>query len=190
MTKAMISPTLSDLQTNSCVISEALRIYYFQRFLFEPRGSHEDVFGCEFSRNLPRHTTKTPHSRSPNTPPLADCSAFTAVVANILIWSRIEPCCSVVAACLPTLGPLVRSGRDPGSLVNSIRSIFSVHSSISLGSLRARRSPKHASKASENASDAPPEDGVDPDHRWNWVRLEGASKDPSTVEDRNCPTEV
>lgn len=37
----------------------------------------------------------------------------------------------MVAACLPTLGPLVRGGRDPRSLVNSIRSIFSVHSDSS-----------------------------------------------------------
>jgi hypothetical protein len=41
---------------------------------------------------------------------------------------------SVVAACLPALGPLVRNGRDPASLVNSIRSIFSVHSDGSRGS--------------------------------------------------------
>ena len=44
---------------------------------------------------------------------------------QLTIWSDIEPCCSIIAACLPTLGPLFREGRSPESLVSSILSKIS-----------------------------------------------------------------
>ncbi|KAI9743193.1 MAG: hypothetical protein M1818_003036, partial [Claussenomyces sp. TS43310] len=61
------------------------------------------------------------------------------VVSNCLLWSRIEPCCSVIAACLPTLWPLVQ-GRSPESLVNSVQSVFSIRSADSLAG--SRRKPQ------------------------------------------------
>ncbi|CAG8952290.1 hypothetical protein HYFRA_00001033 [Hymenoscyphus fraxineus] len=56
-------------------------------------------------------------------------ASFGPVIANITIWSTIEPACSVIAACLPTFGPLSQKGRSPESLVASIRSALSLRSS-------------------------------------------------------------
>jgi len=74
-------------------------------------------------------------------------------VVNILIWSTIEPCVSIIAACLPTYGPLFRHGGTFKSLVSSIRSLMRTsktsthHGSISLadgpgGHMQASREPK------------------------------------------------
>ncbi len=35
---------------------------------------------------------------------------------------------SIVAACLPTLAPLFRGGRDPASIIQSVLFVFSLHS--------------------------------------------------------------
>ena len=50
---------------------------------------------------------------------------------------------SIIAACLPTLAPLFRGGRDPASIVRSVRSIFSLRSISS-------RQEKDRSDASNN----------------------------------------
>ena len=51
----------------------------------------------------------------------------------------IEPCASIVAACLPTLGPILNGWRLPESVVQSVRSVLSIHSGGS-----ASRSHQHA----------------------------------------------
>lgn len=51
----------------------------------------------------------------------------------------IEPCASIVAACLPTLGPILNGWRLPESVVQSVRSALSIHSGGS-----ASRSHQHA----------------------------------------------
>lgn len=43
----------------------------------------------------------------------------------------LEPNCSILAACLPTYGPLVSGGRAPESIVRSVRSVFSLRSARS-----------------------------------------------------------
>jgi hypothetical protein len=43
----------------------------------------------------------------------------------------LEPNCSILAACLPTYGPLLSGGRAPESLVRSVRSVFSLRSARS-----------------------------------------------------------
>ncbi|MCJ1391625.1 hypothetical protein MMC18_004490 [Xylographa bjoerkii] len=50
----------------------------------------------------------------------------TSVTVDDTIWSFIEPCMSIVAACLPTLAPVFKGGRDLGSIVRSVRSVFSL----------------------------------------------------------------
>ncbi|MCJ1409838.1 hypothetical protein MMC19_003921 [Ptychographa xylographoides] len=62
--------------------------------------------------------------------------AFSDTVTYIFLWSNIEPCTSVIAACLPTLGPLLQDGRSPMSLVHSIRSYWSNRSGSTLGRKR------------------------------------------------------
>ncbi|KAL9124980.1 MAG: hypothetical protein Q9217_005759 [Psora testacea] len=47
---------------------------------------------------------------------------FSYVSVNSVIWSLIEPCVSIVAACLPTLGPLVKSKTSLRSLARSLQS--------------------------------------------------------------------
>jgi hypothetical protein len=47
------------------------------------------------------------------------------------IFMVLEPNCSILAACLPTYGPLVSGGRAPESLVRSVRSVFSLRSARS-----------------------------------------------------------
>ncbi|KAE8554123.1 hypothetical protein EYB25_002661 [Talaromyces marneffei] len=56
---------------------------------------------------------------------------FEDTVANLDLWSLIEPCSSTICICLPCLGPLFRGGRSPSSLVASIRAIFSLGSESS-----------------------------------------------------------
>ncbi|KAJ4288912.1 hypothetical protein N0V90_011253 [Kalmusia sp. IMI 367209] len=123
-----------------CCVAEAVRIYYFHKFLYEDLQSHADAFG--------------------------------PVVANVFIWSRIEPCCSVIAACLPCLGPLVNA-RGPASIVASIRS------AISLGSLNSRGTNRSNQNKSENPSNTE-------ESRRDWTRLDGSregSRPP--VDERN-----
>ncbi|PQE27152.1 integral membrane protein [Rutstroemia sp. NJR-2017a WRK4] len=64
---------------------------------------------------------------------------FLGLVTNVEIWSEVEVCIAVIAACLPTLRPLF-SGSSPESIIGSIRSV------ISLSSLNRSRSavPKQA----------------------------------------------
>ena len=52
---------------------------------------------------------------------------------------------SIIAACLPTLAPLFRGGRDPASIVRSVRSILSLRSMSS-------RQEKYRSSASKDTS--------------------------------------
>ena len=52
---------------------------------------------------------------------------------------------SIVAACLPTLAPLFRGGRDPASTVLGVRSILSLRS-------MSPRQEKDRSNASKNTS--------------------------------------
>jgi hypothetical protein len=40
----------------------------------------------------------------------------------------IEPNCSIIAACLPTYGPLFRGGRTAESMIRSVRSVLSLRS--------------------------------------------------------------
>ncbi|MCJ1245732.1 hypothetical protein MMC30_002936 [Trapelia coarctata] len=52
-----------------------------------------------------------------------------AVVTQVYLWDRIEPCASIIAACLPTYGPLVRGNRLLESWIKSAASFFSMRSS-------------------------------------------------------------
>ncbi len=50
-----------------------------------------------------------------------------AIVTNVVVWSQVEAGAAVIAACLPTLRPLVL-GHSVDSLVGSIRSALSLNS--------------------------------------------------------------
>lgn len=55
----------------------------------------------------------------------------TGIVVSNTIWSFIECCTSILAACLPTLAPLFRGNRQLDSLIRSIRSMLSLQSDAS-----------------------------------------------------------
>ncbi|KAL8814116.1 MAG: hypothetical protein Q9191_008573, partial [Dirinaria sp. TL-2023a] len=46
------------------------------------------------------------------------------ISSNLSIWSVIEPCISIIAACLPTLGPLIRDGVSLLSLARRLQQRF------------------------------------------------------------------
>lgn len=50
------------------------------------------------------------------------------ISVNNVIWSEIEPCASIIAACLPTFGPLIKSGFSLQSLAKSFHSHIFKHS--------------------------------------------------------------
>ncbi|KAI1147775.1 hypothetical protein F4825DRAFT_436349 [Nemania diffusa] len=51
-----------------------------------------------------------------------------AVQSKQFIFLILEPNCSIIAACLPCYGPLLKAGRGPESLIRSVRSMFSLQS--------------------------------------------------------------
>ncbi|KAF2705433.1 hypothetical protein K504DRAFT_460186 [Pleomassaria siparia CBS 279.74] len=55
--------------------------------------------------------------------PVSD-DEFSYVSVNNIIWAEIESCCSVVAACLPTYGPIMRSLAMPSFMKTSIQSLL------------------------------------------------------------------
>jgi len=76
------------------------------------------------------------------------------LVTKVYTWDRIEPCASIICACLPTFGPLVRSSRVLESLIQSAASFLSL-----------RSSPKNT----EQSGDQFNQDGSK--HRFPWARL-------------------
>ncbi|PQE20897.1 MFS transporter FHS family L-fucose permease protein [Rutstroemia sp. NJR-2017a BBW] len=52
---------------------------------------------------------------------------FLGLVTNVEIWSKVEVCIAVIAACLPTLRPLFAGG-SPESVIGSRRSVLSLNS--------------------------------------------------------------
>ncbi|RAL64630.1 hypothetical protein DID88_001663 [Monilinia fructigena] len=47
---------------------------------------------------------------------------------KVYLWAHIEAYASTITACLPTLAPLLRGGRNIDSMIGSVRSIFSIRS--------------------------------------------------------------
>ncbi|GAB1313702.1 Rhodopsin domain-containing protein [Madurella fahalii] len=66
------------------------------------------------------------------------------------IFMVLEPNCSILAACLPTYGPLVAGGRASEYLVRGVRSVFSLRSARSGG----RSHPKQPRSGSRSASES------------------------------------
>ena len=56
---------------------------------------------------------------------------YLDVTVSQAIWAEVEPCCSIVAACLPSLGPLAKEGHFLHSMIMSLRSLASKSSKTS-----------------------------------------------------------
>lgn len=48
------------------------------------------------------------------------------IITQVYLWDRIEPCASIIAACLPTYGPLFRGNTFIKTLILSATSFFSL----------------------------------------------------------------
>ncbi|PQE13656.1 hypothetical protein CJF31_00011751 [Rutstroemia sp. NJR-2017a BVV2] len=51
------------------------------------------------------------------------------------LWGHVESCTSIIAACLPTMGPLFAQ-RSPQSIVGSVRSAITIRSGSIFGGSR------------------------------------------------------
>ncbi|KAK6954429.1 hypothetical protein Daesc_004396 [Daldinia eschscholtzii] len=71
---------------------------------------------------------------------------------TIYIFKVIEPNASIVAACLPCYGPLIKSWRTPESIVRSVRSLVSISSGGSRGS--RKRSPLHVQQGENSVGES------------------------------------
>ena len=85
-----------------------------------------------------------------NTPNNPD-TPFTDNTSLVVVWSYIEECTSLVAACLPTLAPLLKNGCGLSTRFHRLFSLFSVpdswHKNLRSGRTEGTRdnSPKHKS---------------------------------------------
>ena len=60
----------------------------------------------------------------------AQTKPLVVLISHGYLWSHVEPNCSIIAACLPTYGPLFADG-GMASFFRSIRSLFSLGSAAS-----------------------------------------------------------
>lgn len=96
---------------------------------------------------------------------------FSYVSVNILIWGEIESCCSIIAACLPTYGPMLKNFKIFKSLARGFTSVISLFNSrrtqaSSLG--RLRRSAGNGSATAGDSTSAS-------DVQGDWYPLKDAN---------------
>jgi len=77
---------------------------------------------------------------------------ISSIIMNIIIWSQIEPCISIVAACLPSLSPLLGSGKGGQKWISSIRSFISNHS---LAHVSRRRTKSSVASSKDSSRSCP-----------------------------------
>lgn len=86
----------------------------------------------------------------------------SALTTQNFIWSRIEPCASIIAACLPTYGPLIPKGHFLASIIRSAISL------VTLGSAGSKSS-KH------NTGEGPSSNAIVPvklsESKRSWSKL-------------------
>ena len=114
---------------------------------------------------------ETPNSTRKSVNPIIGSHQLTAegIVYDVEIWSFVEPQPSMVAACLPTLAPLIRRGRDPGSIVPSIQSI------LPLGSSSSKKSPKQSEDQKYRSSAGGWVEFQNSKHDWQRLNTNTAS---------------
>ena len=93
----------------SCVVAGAVRLYFgYELSAFKASVVMNSYYSCKFL---------TPTYFYPVLKFLV-----LDVSVNLIVWSEIEPCVSIIAACLPTFGPLVKNGHSIQSLARSLQS--------------------------------------------------------------------
>ncbi|KAI4157563.1 MAG: hypothetical protein LQ342_008185 [Letrouitia transgressa] len=88
------------------------------------------------------------------------------ITVNSSLWSKLEPSASIIAACLPTYGPLVKN-RTIGSMVKSAAGFFSLRS----GSRTSASDPsKYYNSKEYNSKDHSSKDYNGVNHSWHELR--------------------
>ena len=105
---------------NSVCISSIIRLYYLIGFL--------NPLAQQPKTSLVRPPFSTPAIHSPPTNSAHEFRPLTDSLANIIIWSTIEPCADIICVCLPTLGPIFQGGSSPESFLGRIKTILTIRS--------------------------------------------------------------
>jgi hypothetical protein len=83
---------------------------------------------------------------------VATAGTGTDAVSEAALWSVIEPCCSVIAGCLPTLGPLVKGTKVAAWASSKARKVVPPSQEVSFVSpafiRNGSNSPRHGSGGS------------------------------------------
>lgn len=135
----LVRSSTQDLLTihrNSCCIAAIIRLVYLEKSIRGVLGAEQNI--CSSN-------------------PSYQCLFPVLITLSPVLQSRqfvfliIEPNCSIIAACLPTYGPLFAGGRGLSSIVNSVRSVFSLRSTTSSRNRYANAS--HDGHQAPNKSD-------------------------------------
>lgn len=105
----------------SCIVAGAVRLYFgYKLSTFRGVVVRNSYYSCMFHGSIFQYLANL---------------LYLDVSVNLVIWSEIEPCMSIVAACLPTFGPFVQGGLSLQSLARSFQSrVFKKRASTSTGS--------------------------------------------------------
>lgn len=105
---------------HSCVVAATTRLVLLDQSIQAVLESRSSVgMSLQYASSLPAHFSL--RRRKAN-------KSVLAVQSKQFIFLILEPNCSIIAACLPCYGPLLKAGRGPESLIRSVRSMFSLQS--------------------------------------------------------------
>ncbi|KAH6640282.1 hypothetical protein F5144DRAFT_559867 [Chaetomium tenue] len=98
------------------------------------------------------------------------------------IFMVLEPNCSILAACLPTYGPLLSGGRAPESIVRSVRSVFSLRSARSNNASAASLPRSRHKSAGESQVELHDLEGEDYSHKVSREVVPPVPSVPATAQ--------
>lgn len=101
---------------------------------------------------------------------------FSSTAFYCYIWSVIEPCTSIIAACLPTLAPLLKDDRGLMSLLRSVMSMFSTSRTHSSSTGVPKRGTDQ---------DTPQGDSAYARHAWRGLHPASTERINSTTSKEN-----
>ena len=78
-----------------------------------------------------------------------------APVVNMIMWSSIEACASVICASLPCYAPLLKKAGGIGTLFTSLRSVFSLPKKSLSSSVSSKRSTQKETSSFDKVLPSP-----------------------------------
>lgn len=119
------------ISPSSCIVATSIRLHYIVEFSKIYNGSNPAASGESFPDYSIKYNKILIHI------------SVTRSITFVLLWANIEPCCSIIAACLPTLTPLFkRKGRsffgiNDGKKKTTLERAYASHSHNRVGSDRS-----------------------------------------------------